>query len=171
MVRRSSDLPQADPESGVLSRFFLQALNHRYYPTSMILTGETCEVSKTSQVFAGQTSHDHCGEVLRMAIPSSEKFGQTPQTAICGEWVPAFAKKTFPITRSMNNGNPNIFLRCFRSRSEDRLSHSYFFLLNFMGGSPAHVAVTVNFLYDRQLCRSLTFRSLNSVALIRAVSP
>ncbi|RLC07388.1 MAG: hypothetical protein DRI57_26045 [Deltaproteobacteria bacterium] len=34
------------------------------YPTSMILTGETCEVFKTSQVFGGQTRHDHCGEVL-----------------------------------------------------------------------------------------------------------
>jgi len=30
----------------------------------MILTGETCDVSKISQVFGGQTSHDHCGEVL-----------------------------------------------------------------------------------------------------------
>jgi len=38
----------------------------------MILTGETCEgfgelsrvVSKTSQVFGGQTRHDHCCEVL-----------------------------------------------------------------------------------------------------------
>ena len=30
----------------------------------MILTGETCEVSKTLQVFGGKTRHDHCGEVL-----------------------------------------------------------------------------------------------------------
>jgi len=34
----------------------------------MILTGETCEVSKTSQVFGGQTRHDHCGGVL---VPDS----------------------------------------------------------------------------------------------------
>jgi len=35
-----------------------------YYLNAMILTGETCEVSKTSQVFGDRSCHDYCGLVL-----------------------------------------------------------------------------------------------------------
>ena len=33
-------------------------------PNAIILTGETCEVLKTSQVFGEPARHDHCSEVL-----------------------------------------------------------------------------------------------------------
>jgi len=43
----------------------------------MILTGETCEVSKTSQVFGDLACHDYCGRVLVHQFINMHTVSQT----------------------------------------------------------------------------------------------
>jgi len=58
----------------------------------MILTGETCEVSKTSQVFGGLTRHDHCCEILVHKRNDSDGRGTSVmcpvRDAVLSEFLP-----------------------------------------------------------------------------------
>jgi len=43
------------------------------YPPTLIMTGETCELSETSQVFGKRACHIHCGN---LAFCTTQKAGE-----------------------------------------------------------------------------------------------